>query len=162
VDAVVVTGGEPTIHADLPAFLRKLKAEGFAVKLDTNGFRPDVLESCLPLLGYVALDVKTSPGKCRLLGAPDASPLLKSIEVLKRDRVDYEFRTTAVPELVTAEDVEEIGRICMRAKRFAVQQFVPENSYEERYRRMRSYPAETLRFFAEILKQYADEVLLRT
>lgn len=63
VDAVVITGGEPTINSDLPSFLRRVKAEGFAVKLDTNGFRPEILEECLPHLDYVALDVKTSTRK---------------------------------------------------------------------------------------------------
>jgi pyruvate formate lyase activating enzyme len=63
VGAVVVTGGEPTIHEDLPLFLEKLKRKGFAVKLDTNGFRPDALNACLPWLDCVALDVKTSHEK---------------------------------------------------------------------------------------------------
>ncbi|MEM2320111.1 MAG: anaerobic ribonucleoside-triphosphate reductase activating protein, partial [Candidatus Bathyarchaeia archaeon] len=61
VDAVVVTGGEPTIHKELPRFLKRLKEKGFAVKLDTNGLNAKVLEECLPYVDYVALDVKTSP-----------------------------------------------------------------------------------------------------
>ncbi|MEM3618255.1 MAG: anaerobic ribonucleoside-triphosphate reductase activating protein [Candidatus Bathyarchaeia archaeon] len=161
VDAVVVTGGEPTINSDLPSFLRRVKAEGFAVKLDTNGFRPDVLEECMPHLDYVALDVKTSTGKYRLLGADDISPLLKSIELLKKGKVDYEFRTTVVPAVVTSKDIEEIGELCMGAKRIVLQQFVTENAYEERFRRLKPYSAEALRAFADILKPYAVEVLVR-
>jgi len=161
VDAVVVTGGEPTIHGDLPAFLKRLKDEGFAVKLDTNGFRPDVLEACLPFLDYVALDVKTSPRKYALLGASDVSPLLKSIEILKRGSVDYEFRTTAVPEIVTLDDMREMAELCKGARRFALQQFVPENAYEERFRRMKPFTAEELRELAATVERHVTEVLIR-
>jgi pyruvate formate lyase activating enzyme len=63
VDAVVITGGEPTIHKELPKFLKKLKEKAFDVKLDTNGLDSRMLEECLPYLDYVALDVKTSPSK---------------------------------------------------------------------------------------------------
>ena len=75
VDAVVVTGGEPTMHKELPKFLAKLKQRGFMVKLDTNGFYPQVLEECLPYVDYVALDVKTSLDKYKLLGAKDTDRL---------------------------------------------------------------------------------------
>ena len=162
VDAVVLTGGEPTIHSDLPSFLRRVKAEGFAVKLDTNGFRPDVLEECMPFLDYVALDVKTSPKKYRLLGARDAAPLLKSIETLKASKADYEFRTTVVPGVVTAWDIREIGELCMGAKRLVLQQFVAENAYEERFRRLTPHKADVINSFASILKPCVGEVLVRS
>ncbi len=67
VDSVVITGGEPTIHSGLPGFLGRLKEHGFNVKLDTNGFNPDVLRVCLPFVDYIAMDVKTSPGDTRFL-----------------------------------------------------------------------------------------------
>jgi len=105
VDAVVVTGGEPTMHKELPKFLAKLKARGFLVKLDTNGFYPEVLEECLPYVDYVALDVKTSLEKYRLLGAKDTNGLSRTVEMLKTGKVAYEFRTTVIPEFVTAEDL---------------------------------------------------------
>ncbi|MEM2703493.1 MAG: radical SAM protein, partial [Candidatus Bathyarchaeia archaeon] len=161
VDAVVITGGEPTINSDLPSFLRRVKAEGFAVKLDTNGFRPEILEECLPHLDYVALDVKTSTGKYRLLGADDFSPLLKSIELLKKGKVDYEFRTTVVPEVVTSKDIEEIGELCRGARRLVLQQFVAEKAYEERFKHLRPYPAEVIGSFANTLKPYVGEILVR-
>ncbi len=101
VDAVVVTGGEPCMHKELPKFLGKLKDRGFLVKLDTNGCFPDLLEECLGNVDYVALDVKTSPEKYSRLGASETDWLLKSVELLKLGKVDYEFRTTLVPDLVT-------------------------------------------------------------
>ena len=60
VDAIVITGGEPTMNIELPIFVKKLKDEGFAIKLDTNGLLPEVLKSCLPYIDYIALDIKTS------------------------------------------------------------------------------------------------------
>ena len=66
-----MTGGEPTIHKDLPKFLKKLKEKGFTVKLDTNGLDSKMLEACLPYLDYVAVDFKTSPQKYALLGAKE-------------------------------------------------------------------------------------------
>jgi len=161
VDAVVVTGGEPTIHEGLPLFLEKLKRKGFAVKLDTNGFRPDALKACLPWLDYVALDVKTSPEKYRLLGAPDPSPLIESIRILKECSVDYEFRTTVVPSLVDAEDIKRIGEVVKDAKRLALQQFIPENAYSAEYKAIKPYDAETIHRFAEALKPYVKTVLCR-
>ncbi len=97
VDAVVVTGGEPTIHKELPRFLKKLKDRGFAVKLDTNGLDSHMLEECLQSVDYVALDVKTSLEKYELLGARDTAELVRTVDILKMGKVEYEFRTTVVP-----------------------------------------------------------------
>jgi pyruvate formate lyase activating enzyme len=77
--------------------LKKLKERGFLVKLDTNGLDSRTLEECLPYLDYVALDVKTSPSKYPTLGAGNTSELIHTIEILKANKVDYEFRTTVVP-----------------------------------------------------------------
>jgi len=110
VDSVVVTGGEPTIYTELPDFLRRLKEENFNVKLDTNGFFPQILEECLPYIDYVALDVKTSLEKYRLLGADDikVKDYLSTIEMLKEGNKDYESRTTVVPGVVTMDDLPKI------------------------------------------------------
>lgn len=161
VDAAVVTGGEPTIHEDLPQFLETLKRRGFRVKLDTNGFRPHVLKASLPWLDYVALDVKTSPERYALLGARDPAPLLESIEVLKKGSTDYELRMTAVPGVIDEEVVRRIGEVVRGAERFAVQQFVAENAYSADYRAAKPYDVEELQRFARILKAYVEEVIVR-
>src|SRR3972149_3672983 len=116
VSGVVVPGGEPCMHKELPKFLAKLKARGFMVKLDTNGFFPEVLEECLGSVDYVALDVKTCLEKYKLLGAKDTAGLVRSVEMLKTGKVPYEFRTTAVPEVVTADDVTCIGELLKCAR----------------------------------------------
>src|SRR4030066_823975 len=161
VDAVVVTGGEPTMHKELPKFLAKLKVRGFTVKLDTNGFYPDVLEECLASVDYVAMDVKTCLDKYRLLGAKDPGGLMRSVEILKTGKVPYEFRTTVVPELVTPDDVTCIGEIVKGAKTHAFQQFVPQDTLDKRFEGLKPYAPETIAEFAETMKKYAENVILR-
>ena len=160
-NAVVVTGGEPTMHKETPKFLRKLKERGFTVKLDTNGFYPQVLEECLPYVDYVALDVKTSLKKYGLLGARDTSGLLKTIEILKTGKVAYEFRTTVVPELVEAEDIICIGELIKGARTHAFQQFVPEDILDKKFESLKPYTPEKIAEFAEKMKEYVESVILR-
>jgi pyruvate formate lyase activating enzyme len=161
VDAVVVTGGEPTMHKELPKFLAKLKERGFMVKLDTNGFYPEVLEECLPYVDYVALDVKTSLEKYKQLGTKDTAGLMRTVEILKTGKVPYEFRTTAVPEFVTAEDVKGIGEMVKGAKTHAFQQFVPQDTLDKKFETIKPYAPETIAEFAETMKKYAENVMLR-
>jgi pyruvate formate lyase activating enzyme len=161
VDAVVVTGGEPCMHKELPKFLAKLKKRGFQVKLDTNGFYPEVLEQCLAHVDYVALDVKTSLEKYRLLGAKDTSGLLRTVEILKMGKVPYEFRTTVVPELITAEDVTRICELVKGAKTHAFQQFVPQDTLDKRFEGLKPYAPEVIKEFAGAMMNYAENVVLR-
>jgi len=161
VDAVVVTGGEPCMHKELPRFLEKLKQRGFQVKLDTNGFYPDVLEQCLAHVDYVALDVKTSLEKYKLLGAKDTTGLLRTVEMLKMGKVAYEFRTTVVPELITAGDVTRICELVKGAKTHAFQQFVPQDTLDKHFETVKPYAPEVISEFAGTMKNYAENVLLR-
>jgi len=161
VEAVVVTGGEPTLHKEIPKFLRKLKERGFAVKLDTNGFYPQVLEECLAYVDYVALDVKTSLEKYPRLGAKDTADLMRTIEILKSGKTAYEFRTTVVPGLVDADDIPRIGELVKGAKTFAFQQFVPEDTLDKTFKTLKPHSPETIARFAENMKSYADRVILR-
>jgi pyruvate formate lyase activating enzyme len=161
VDAVVVTGGEPCMHKELPKFLTKLKSRGFLVKLDTNGFYPEVLEECLGSVDYVALDVKTCLEKYRLLGAKDTAGLIRSIEMLKTGKVPCEFRTTAVPELVTAQDVMCIGELVKGAMTHAFQQFVAKDTLDKRFEELKPYPSEMIEEFAATMRKYTENTVLR-
>ena len=161
VDAVVVTGGEPCMHKELPKFLAKLKDRGFQVKLDTNGFFPDVLEECLGSVDYVALDVKTSLEKYDRLGAQDTAGLLRSIEILKMGKTPYEVRTTLVPDLVTAEDIVRIGELVNGAQNVALQQFVPKDTLDKSFQALRPYAPEIIAEFAQTMRKYAMNLLLR-
>ena len=161
VDAVVVTGGEPCMHKELPRFLVKLKERGFLVKLDTNGFYPEVLKECLPSVDYVALDVKTSLEKYKLLGAQDTTGLLRTVEMLKAGKVAYEFRTTVVPELITAGDMTRICELVKGAKTHALQQFMPQDTLDKHFEGLKPYAPEVINEFAGTMKNYAENVVLR-
>lgn len=161
VDAVVVTGGEPCLHKELPKFLAKLKEHGFTVKLDTNGFFPETLERCLAFVDYVAMDVKTSREKYTLLGANDTVPLIRSIELLKAGKVPYEFRTTLVPEFVTVDDAQAIGEMVKGAKVHALQQFISEDTLDKRFQTLKPFAPEVISELASIIGQFAEKVVLR-
>jgi len=128
VDAVVITGGEPTIWPDLPAFMEKLKAKGFSVKLDTNGLMPERLEYVFQnrLADYVAMDVKAPYRKYAEIAGVllDPDKIRESIELIKFSGIDYEFRTTVAPGL-TEEDLGEIALQIAPAKRWFLQPFQP-------------------------------------
>ncbi len=162
VDAVVVTGGEPCMHKELPKFLAKLKERGYLVKLDTNGFFPEILEECLGSVDYVAMDIKTSPSKYSRLGAKDTSGLMRTVEILKTGKVPYEFRTTVVPDLVSAEDVHCIGELVKGAQTIALQQFVPDDPLDKCFKVLRPYSPDDISGFARTLQCYSGNVLLRT
>ncbi len=161
VDAVVITGGEPCMHKELPRFLAKLKERGFTVKLDTNGFYPEVLEECLASVDYVAMDVKTSLNKYKLVGATDTVGLMRTVEILKTGKVPYEFRTTVVPELVTAQDATCIGEIVKGAKTHALQQFIPNDTLDKRFEGLKPYAPEMINEFAGIIGKYTEKVIQR-
>jgi len=161
VEAVVISGGEPTMHKEIPKFLKKLKEKDFAVKLDTNGFFPQVLRECLPFVDYVALDVKTSLEKYGRLGAKDTTDFLRTVEILKNGKVEYEFRTTVVPGFVDKEDILEMGEIVKGGKRFAFQQFIAGDTLDKTFDNVKPYPVEDISNLAEIMRQYVDEVVLR-
>jgi pyruvate formate lyase activating enzyme len=119
---VCVSGGEPTVHPDLPILLSEIKARGFDVKLDTNGTNPQMLLALINdrLVDYVAMDIKNSPekyflttglnAKCRMENAKLLlSRVKQSAAILMEGRVDFEFRTTLVRELHDEGDIESIG-----------------------------------------------------
>lgn len=161
VDSIVITGGEPTIHRELPRFLRKIKEKGFAVKLDTNGFDSRMLGACLPYVDFVALDVKTSPQKYALLGARDTTELVQTVDMLKMGRVDYEFRTTVVPGFVDAADIQAMCQLAKGAKTWALQQFNPADTLDSRLNAVNPYAPEIFSKYAEAIKDYAENIVIR-
>lgn len=161
VKAVVITGGEPTTQNDLPKFLARLKETAFAIKLDTNGFFPDVLEECMPYVDYVALDVKTSLEKYHLLGAQNTESYVRTVKMLKQGKVDYEFRTTVVPGFVDKEDVLSICELVKGAKCLALQQFISNDTLDKTFCNVKPYSPEAIVSFSDVMKKYVDTVMLR-
>ncbi len=127
-DGVCITGGEPLLQPDIVDFMKKIRAQGFLIKLDTNG-------SCFERLGdivknglcdYVAIDVKNIPEKYHLScgGMVNVQNVLKSISLLiNQTKIDYEFRTTVVKELNEKSDFAQIASLLKGAKRYYLQQF---------------------------------------
>jgi len=129
-DAVCISGGEPLLQSiyDIAGFCTKVKDMGYSIKLDTNGSFPNKIEYLieLKLVDYIAMDIKSSPeGYPKLTGIKniDLKPIFESVEILKKGKVDYEFRTTFVRELHTAEDVIKIGKWIEGAKKYSIQNF---------------------------------------
>ena len=132
-DGVAFTGGEPLLRADLPALLHKIRALGYAIKLDTNGNHPAALKKVVEagLVDYVAMDVKNSPARyAETVGLPDfdMTAVRESIAFLLSGAVDYEFRTTVVQELHDETSFEEIGKLIRGAKRYYLQKFTDRDS----------------------------------
>jgi pyruvate formate lyase activating enzyme len=165
-DGVVVTGGEPTIHPQLSWLLKELKSTGLAVKLDTNGLRPQVLSELLEaqLLDYVAVDLKLAPDRyfTHLGGPQDSARRLEgTIELLRRETVDYEFRTTCVPGLVSEQDIEQAAKLITGARAYYLQQYIPIHVYDPSLAERPPFPREVLERFLEVARPYVQRVELR-
>lgn len=128
-DGVCITGGEPLINKEVFELMRGIRARGFAVKLDTNGFFPEALARVLSegLADYVAMDIKSSPeGYAAATGIPDIdiTPVRESIALLMSGETDFEFRTTAVKGLHTKKDFEGIADMIAGDEKYFIQRFV--------------------------------------
>ncbi len=127
---VVISGGEPTLQGDLSSFIRRVRAMGLKIKLDTNGSRPEVLRRLLQegLLDYVAMDVKAPwPLYHRLVGtAVDTGAIAESVRLIAGSGVRHEFRTTMVEELLAPDDVAAVAAMIPAGSTHTLQEFRPE------------------------------------
>ena len=163
-EGVVVTGGEPTINKDLIPFLSSLKDLGYLVKLDTNGYMPDVLRKAVESgsVDYVAMDIKTSLDEYpKLCGVEDidVSRIKESIDFLMTGAVDYEFRTTVVEPLHHKENFEKIGEMTKNCQRYFLQSFVDSGNIIGK--NCFSPSPEQLQNYLEILSSYIKNVSIR-
>ncbi len=131
-DGVCITGGEPTIQPDIIPFIRKIKKMGFAVKLDSNGTRPDVLKKIIDekLVDYIAMDIKSNlENYDKMIGvearfiAPMLDRVKLSVDLIMHSRVPYEFRTTVVPGLHTEKDFLKIAKWITGARAYYLQEY---------------------------------------
>jgi len=126
IDGVVITGGEPTLHDGILQFCREVKNLGYQVKLDTNGSNPDLLKKLIDLavIDYVAMDIKTDPYHYAPLIAKNIAPedILSSIRIIMESAPDYEFRTTCVKPIVSADIIKKICEYIKEAKLYCLQQ----------------------------------------
>lgn len=163
-DGVCITGGEPTLQKDLPDFIRGIRDKGYLVKLDTNGYRPKVLEELLRenLLDYVAMDIKSSVENYpRVTGMADldVTGIQESVSLLKSAGIPYEFRTTVVKGLHRIDEFDEIGRWLQGAEAYFLQAFrenekVPDKS-------LSSFTEAEMREMKQLAERYIERVELR-
>lgn len=128
-DGVCITGGEPLLQPDITDFIKKIKALGYAIKLDTNGCFPEKLKELVNsgLVDYVAMDIKNCLSKYgETVGIKnfDTTPIKESIDFLINGNLDFEFRTTVVKELHTVEDIKTLSEEIRGAKKYYLQSFV--------------------------------------
>ena len=133
-DGVVITGGEPTIQADLPELCETVRRMGLAVKIDTNGTHPDVLNRLLKdqLVDYIAMDLKTDLDQYHQLFREtiDVNKILESIDIVMSSDKPYEFRTTCVSPFVTKDNIDRIGMLIKGAKSLFLQKCNPTNNID--------------------------------
>ncbi|MBR5474839.1 MAG: anaerobic ribonucleoside-triphosphate reductase activating protein [Lachnospiraceae bacterium] len=162
-EGVCITGGEPTLQPDLETFIRQVRELGYLIKLDTNGSRPEVLARLLNegLLDYVAMDIKSCrPRYSALTDVPvSLEAIAESIDLLKKSSIPYEFRTTVVRELHTAEDFLQIGQWLSGPSLYYLQNY--QDSEHVLKRGFSSYKKEELEQFRQLLLPYLPNTYLR-
>lgn len=164
-EGICITGGEPTIQPDIIGFIKKIKKKGFLVKLDTNGSNPDVLKKLIKAksVDYIAMDIKADLiGYSKTAGIKvDLEKIKKSIDLIKKSGLDYEFRITVAPKLIKKRTIDEIGRWLKGVKRFTIQQFRNEKVLDKSFQKIKPYSDKILKDFQKTLKKYIKEVELR-
>ncbi len=163
-EAVCLTGGEPTLRKDLLRFISLIRGLGYKVKLDTNGFNPDALSRLIEegLLNYVAMDIKNSPKRyAETVGLPkiDTHVIGRSIQILMNGSADYEFRTTVVDELHCEDDFRRIGEWIHGAKRYYLQAFADRTTVP--YAGFHAPVKEKMLKYSRIMGEYVHEVGIR-
>lgn len=163
-EGVCITGGEPTLQKDLSGFIHRVKEMGYLVKLDTNGYRPDVLEALLraALLDYVAMDIKASPKNYPVasgVSALDFGRIHESIRLLEESGIPHEFRTTVVRGIHTKKEFEDIGRLLKGCPAYYLQGFrESENMIGAGFEAFSSREMEEM---AAMARNFIDDVRLR-
>ena len=164
-DGVVITGGEPTLQKGLYQFIFEVKSMGFAVKLDSNGSNPDLLEKLIndKLVDYIAMDIKAPFDKYHQI-IKTKIPLeniKKSIDLLLEGKVDYEFRTTVVKEQLIFEDFEKIGQLIKGAEKYFLQKFESSKTLDPNFANCTTYTNLEFETICGILQPYVQTVILR-
>lgn len=161
INAVVITGGEPTMHGEsLLRFMRKVKSKGFLIKLDSNGTNPDIIKRAInrKIVDYIAMDIKSPLSKySQTVARPvDASAIRKSISLLLKSEIDYEFRTTVIKAQLAPEDFDEIGQEIRGAKKYFLQKFIPTKLLNPQFLRKATYSDSEFVLLQEKMNTYVN------
>jgi len=172
IDGICITGGEPTLHKDLPDLCSKLKKMGFLVKIDTNGTNPTMMKELMDkgLMDYIALDIKaplTVEKYSRATGI-NAEKLLEkvkeTIKILLGSKMDYEFRTTVVPTLHEEEDIKEICNGVKGCKKYVLQKFglsLGKTTIDPEFSKLKPFTDKEMKTFLAIAREIVPNAKLR-
>lgn len=169
-EGVCITGGEPTLHLDLPEFIKKIKKLGFAVKLDTNGSNPEMLKKLIIVgVDYIAMDIKAPLEKYKeITGVENLDNIKKSVEIIKNSclvgrqaGLDYEFRTTVLPKFHNEEDLMKIAQWMKGSKKYFLQQFYPTKTLDGELKNEKAYSTEKLKELCQKIKPYFEHCEVR-
>jgi pyruvate formate lyase activating enzyme len=170
IDAVCVTGGEPLINNDLPEFLKKIKAKGYFIKIDTNGSYPELLKKLISdnLVDYIAMDIKSAKDSYSEVSGVnvDLNKIEESIRVIMNSKLDYEFRTTVIKTKHNPEILKSIAVWLNRLgkpKKFFIQNFIPRQGklLDKSFENLPQFKEEELEQMKKVVKSYFDEVEVR-
>lgn len=157
-DAVCISGGEPTLHNTLYSFIQKIKEKGFLVKLDTNGTHPEILKKLIKenLVDYIAMDIKAPFDKYPIVTRKKISihAIKESIDLLQQSSIDYEFRTTLCKELLTQEDILKIAEYLKGSKRYFLQNFKDGSTILDGQNKFQPFSKKELKIIEEQIKGY--------
>lgn len=165
VDAVTITGGEPTIQSDLESFIRQVKKMGFAVKLDTNGSQPQVIKTLIAenLLDFIAMDIKAPLERYKnIVGAQVDLELIKeSISLILKAKILYEFRTTIVESQLDEDDILEIAKLISGTNNYVLQKFVSSKTLDNKFLKEKSFSDDKLQKIKNSLEHQIPTVTIR-
>ncbi|MFH1545039.1 MAG: anaerobic ribonucleoside-triphosphate reductase activating protein [archaeon] len=166
IDGICLTGGEPTLHEALPEFISRVKEKGFLVKLDTNGTNPVMLKELIEgkKLDYIAMDIKGPLERYEEIvkSKVNEKAIQESIELIRNSGIEYEFRTTVVPEIFLDGDEERIGEWLKGSKKYVLQQFNNEHKLlDHSFQHLQAFSPQKMQEIKEKMNPYFEKVELR-
>ncbi len=165
IDAVTLTGGEPTLQGALALFAVEIKKMGYLIKLDTNGAFPEALKTLVEsgLMDYIAMDIKAPLEKYSASTCSDvnAERIRDSIDIIMASGIEYEFRTTVVPSLFSLEDLQAIAGNIKNSNRYVIQRFVPSNNLAPEFIGQKTFSLAEMNNMKETLEKYLPHVMIR-
>ena len=164
-DAISITGGEPTLQIDLPQFMKKIKDLGFLIKLDTNGTNSKMLKEIIDqkLVDYIAMDIKAPLEKYKEVVKTEINleDIEESIKMIMDSGIKYEFRTTIVKSQLSVNDLSDIGKLIKGADIYYLQKFVTSKANDESFLKEKTYSDEEFRKIKKKMLKYIQECEIR-
>ncbi|MCX6797857.1 MAG: anaerobic ribonucleoside-triphosphate reductase activating protein [Candidatus Falkowbacteria bacterium] len=165
-EGVVITGGEPTLHPDLPQFIKAIKDLGYLIKLDSNGTNPKMLRALIKakLIDYIAMDIKAPLDKYSdTVGVGvDCDNIKKSVKIIMTSGLPYEFRTTLVPGLIVPTDLKAMGKLIKGASKWYLQKFKSDTDLVDfNFKAGKSFTSQEMKIMAAVGGQFVDRCELR-